>query len=241
MSRVVVFLDGPPGAGKSTVLSHLAAKYKATVVQEPLVQWSMALAELEALEHSIARRTDQGDESSPEIFSEYTRYELMFVHFQTLVLSWYQQLMDSIPRMTSPKKGPHIIFVERSPTSAKAFHQIATANENRTEEFKEQVNMIGMQLPVMADAKYINLVLPPDSITERLAQRQAPGDTRWSVDTLTHYLEAYDMVMAENQVDPIKIDAMRTPEEIAADIYQRVAPKQPRRSRFDMFFLRGRW
>lgn len=237
MSRKVVFLDGPPGAGKSTVLGHLAAKYKFTVIQEPLVQWSFALTDLEALEASICSRKDAGEYlESAELFRDVMKYEFALTHFQTLVLSWYQQLADMLPRITFQKSHPPVIVVERSPMSALVFHQLAMLSDDRTMECAEQLRRIGTQLPSISSAHHFNLMLSPEEAVARLDQRRAPGDTRWSVESLQQYYTIFDDIMQSRDAEIINIDATQTPEQMAEAIHKQVGVKPPSRSRFDMFF-----
>lgn len=237
MSRVVAFLDGPPGAGKSTVLSQLAAKYKITVIQEPLVQWSAALSELERLEQSIQVIVANTDDVSHHLMSMYAKYELAFVHFQTLVLSWYQQLADRIPRIQPQKGQSNIVVIERSPMSAKVFHRLACMTDDRTNECVEQLELIGAQLPAIEATYFFNLVLPTETALERLQQRKAPGDARWTMETLNAYYDLFNAVMNEAEVEPINIDATQSPEDMSTEIFKKIKVKgSHRRSRFDMFF-----
>ena len=234
MAPGIVYLDGPPGAGKSTILSNLAAKYKLTVIPEPLMHWSAALRDLDRLQSviNVAMSTDE----PADILSELAQYELVLIHLQTLVLSWYQQLAAKIPEMKI-RGRVNVVVVERSPVSALVFHRLAANDENRTRECVAQLDAIAKQYPEMPAAAHFDLRASPEQICERLRFRNAPGDGLWTPEGVQLYYEMFDVVMAEKNMNPSHIDASDSPEAVADAIYSRITHSHGRsRTLREMFF-----
>ncbi|MBN19782.1 MAG: hypothetical protein CL678_00740 [Bdellovibrionaceae bacterium] len=220
MPAQVGFLDGPPGAGKSTILATLAAKYNVSVFPEPCALWAQALQNLETHVQEIKGCERNGTVGSADHLRELACYELALVHLQTLVLSWFQQLTELVEKVKQKRFGPRVIMIERTPLSARVFHALAADDDNRTFECKAQLNMIAAQLPDIHGTIYFDLRADPDLIMSRLSRRGAPGDMLWSASSVAAYYRHYDVLVgaAELPITTIDVTAEATPSELAATI-----------------------
>ncbi len=239
MQRMLAFIDGPPGAGKSTVLSHLAAKYKLTVVPEPIDQWSTALQTVADLNTQITTEISADPHNiPPELYSKMTEYELAIVHLQTLVMVWYQKLSTELYSKKISAQQPNIIVVERTPLSATVFHAMASADDNRSDELRRQLDKIAAQLPSFKGATIFDFRLLPEAAVERLEQRKNPGDNLWNVDSIVKYYTEYDTLIADKELSTTKIDAMEDPDVTATKIYDFLTRHNRQSShRFRSFFF----
>ena len=230
----VAFVDGPPGAGKTTVLNTLAAKYKLVVIPEPVDRWAETLTTLAQLEQTILE-TLQNEDVPIQMLTTLTQYELTLVQFQTMVLCWYQELEQKLPQLLAAR-NTNAVIIERSPVSAMVFHALASADDSRSTECVAQLDLIAKQLPTVTDAIYFDLRVPPPIASARLAERNAPGDSRWSEESLELYYTKFDEIMHQQEIAPIQVDAEQSPEEVATTIYKTIIPSRSRRLLRELFF-----
>ena len=227
MPATVVFIDGPPGAGKTTVMQQLSRHHKAVIITEPVTKWAAALNQLQAISGTIA----DADPNDDHTRSMYVMYELNLIQLQTMILAWYQQIAEQLPLMiNNPSYRRKLIVIERSPFSAKIFHALACRNEMRSIECQNQLQIIATQLPEIAGDFYIDLRITAELAGTRLAGRKAPGDELWKAEDIAAYYELYDALVAEHSINPTRIDILETdtPKDSADKIINLVRPPRPR-------------
>ena len=192
----LVFVDGPPGAGKSTVLEALRTQHGVLTYPEPQEHWAPVLQDMERL---------TGRE-----------WELAVLQLQAMVLSWYQTLASVLAAADSD--DDEVVAVERSPQSAKVFHALATDAPQCSDELKRRLASIADQLPEMPPSVTVHLLIDPPLAAERTSQRQAAGDSGWTASAIQAYYTHYDRVI-EDDVLTIKLYSSTTPSAVAAKLY----------------------
>ena len=216
MSVKLVFLDGPPCAGKSTILSALEGKYGADVYPEPRPFWDPFLSQMSFYEGELKR-----SRNTDEFATMQRRFELALVTFQSMVLAWYQVLKDSIDEY-----GSGTVVVERSPASAKVFHALAMQSKWCTDECKAQLRAIAAQLPKF-ETKHtvVHLKIDPSCLVSRLHHRCAAGDAHWDdVRSIELYYSMYDQIVKTSDTIEYDVDVKQTPEDLATLILTQIAP-----------------
>lgn len=206
----IIQIDGPPGAGKSTILEELRTAHKMYTFPEPRHEWDAALQRLDELRSQLG----SARVGTPQFTLAQSQYELALVHLQTMVLCWFRVVASVLEAADSECD----MAMERSPQSAKVFHALAG---DCSEACKAQLDEIAKQLPVIQADVVIDLRLDPALAAARVQGRGLAGDKAWTPEAIAEYYAHYDTLKEFNAIR-IAVSEDSTTAQVGATIIEAI-------------------